>query len=304
MTKLPLFCPPPSGNLPLQQNYFTKSGKPLPDTQNLPKLISKCMEKAQRNSWRNPLVIWKIHSNRSLKISWGEGGRLNLVVQSVFSPFFQGGHGLLRFSYGSWTEWFELFWVFSSYGSYEDSLRKVSSTTSVQETLVTEVRFRFRFRFLRTVLTDTVLRFRFNVPGKNSSGGSYLRFLERKQRVANPVSPYSIEKRSEPQICPKFVQAIVLGSSQGDWNLSKICQNLSENCIFQIWPVFDKFQSPDWSPQKQSLGHIFDKFGVRGIFQRRKGETGFANKGWFCKRAVLAIVPLPRSLGVREYQKS
>ena len=35
--------------------------------------------------------------------------------------------------------------------------------------------------------------------------------------LVNPLSPYSIQKRPEPQICPKFVSAIVFeGSSQGD----------------------------------------------------------------------------------------
>ena len=34
---------------------------------------------------------------------------------------------------------------------------------------------------------------------------------------ANPFPPYSLQKRPKPQICPKFVPAIVLGgSSQGD----------------------------------------------------------------------------------------
>ena len=31
-------------------------------------------------------------------------------------------------------------------------------------------------------------------------------------RLANPFSPYSIQKRPKPQICPKFVPAIVFGS--------------------------------------------------------------------------------------------
>ena len=35
--------------------------------------------------------------------------------------------------------------------------------------------------------------------------------------IANPFPPYSLQKRQKPQICPKFVPAIVLGgSSQGD----------------------------------------------------------------------------------------
>ena len=35
--------------------------------------------------------------------------------------------------------------------------------------------------------------------------------------IANPFPPYSLQKRPKPQICPKFVPAIVLGgSSQGE----------------------------------------------------------------------------------------
>ena len=95
-------------------------------------------------------------------------------------------------------------------------------------------------------------------------------------RVASPFPPYSFQKRPEPQICPKFVPAIVFGgSSQGDWTLSKICQNLFENCRFSN---FDKFLTnsspPDWNAQKQSPGQILDKFGVRGVFESCKGEKG------------------------------
>ena len=65
----------------------------------------------------------------------------------------------------------------------------------------------------------------------------------RPECVANPPAPYSIQKCPEPQICQKFVPAIVFqGSTQGDPNLSKICrkfEKLSGNCRFsnfrQIW---------------------------------------------------------------------
>ena len=51
-------------------------------------------------------------------------------------------------------------------------------------------------------------------------------------RVANPFSPYSIQKRSEPQICPKFVPTIVFrGSNQGNPNLSKICRKFDKRQI-------------------------------------------------------------------------
>ena len=42
-------------------------------------------------------------------------------------------------------------------------------------------------------------------------------------RITKLFSPYSIQKRPEPQICPKFVPAIVFGGpSQGVKNLQKI----------------------------------------------------------------------------------
>ena len=48
-------------------------------------------------------------------------------------------------------------------------------------------------------------------------------------RNANPPTPYSIQKRPELQICPKFVPAIVFeDSAQDDWNMSNICDNLKK----------------------------------------------------------------------------
>ena len=42
--------------------------------------------------------------------------------------------------------------------------------------------------------------------------------------VGNPLSPYSIQERPKPQICPKFVQRLFLRAVRG----TEICQNLSE----------------------------------------------------------------------------
>ena len=65
--------------------------------------------------------------------------------------------------------------------------------------------------------------------------------------LANPFSPYSIQKRPEPQISRKFVPTIVFrGSNQGDPNLSKICRK------------FEKRQFPD---KFSNFRQIFDKFG-------------------------------------------
>ena len=43
-----------------------------------------------------------------------------------------------------------------------------------------------------------------------------------------------------------------------------------------FWQILHKFLTPDWNPQKQSLGQILDKFGVRGVFECCKGKKGFA----------------------------
>ena len=56
---------------------------------------------------------------------------------------------------------------------------------------------------------------------------------------AKPFPPYSIQKRPEPQICPKFVPAIVFwGFQSGGQKFEINCQNLSENDGFSN---FDKF---------------------------------------------------------------
>ena len=59
-------------------------------------------------------------------------------------------------------------------------------------------------------------------------------------------------------LCPKFVPAIVFGgSSQGDWNLSKICQNLSENYRSSN---FDKFLSNHSPLNGNPKNNRWDKF--------------------------------------------
>ena len=91
--------------------------------------------------------------------------------------------------------------------------------------------------------------------------------------LAKPFSPYSIQKRPEPQICQKFVAAIVVGgSSQGVKNLKKLSKFVWKLRFFKFWQFFSNFWPPDWNPQKQSLGQILDKFGVRGVFECCKGK--------------------------------
>ena len=73
--------------------------------------------------------------------------------------------------------------------------------------------------------------------------------------------------RPEPQICPKFVPAIVLGgSSRGVQNLKKIVKICLKITAFQILTTFffQIFDLLTGTPKKQSPGQILDKFGVRG----------------------------------------
>ena len=57
---------------------------------------------------------------------------------------------------------------------------------------------------------------------------------------------------------------------------TEICQNLKKFVRNDRFSNFNKFftnfSPPDWNPQKQSLGQILDKFGVRGVFW--KGKEG------------------------------
>ena len=105
-------------------------------------------------------------------------------------------------------------------------------------------------------------------------------FLRGSPEVANPFSPYSFQKRPKPQICPKFVPAIVFrDSNQGDPNLSKICREIEKRQFpDKFFQTFDKFLTiswpPNWSPEEQSSGQILDKFGVRGVFESCKGKRG------------------------------
>ena len=95
----------------------------------------------------------------------------------------------------------------------------------------------------------------------------------------------AFKKCPEPQIFQKFVPTIVFFGVpiRG----TQICQKVAENskmCLeivfffFFLFLFFDKFLTnlgpPDWNPEKQSSGQIFDKFGVLGIFECCKGPEG------------------------------
>ena len=64
--------------------------------------------------------------------------------------------------------------------------------------------------------------------------------------ATNPFSPYSIQKRPEPQICPERVPAIVFwGFQSGGQKVVKNCQNLKKTVIFgQILTTLYKFLTP------------------------------------------------------------
>ena len=54
---------------------------------------------------------------------------------------------------------------------------------------------------------------------------------------------------------------------------SKICRKFVRNCRFANFrQILTNFRPLDWNPQKQSLGQILDKFGVRGVFKCCKGK--------------------------------
>ena len=84
--------------------------------------------------------------------------------------------------------------------------------------------------------------------------------------VANPPTPYSIQERPEPKICPtKYVPVIIFeGSSQGDWNSSNILSNLSENCRF-FFDIFWQIPVPQAGTLKNNRR---DKSGVWSVFDR------------------------------------
>ena len=62
------------------------------------------------------------------------------------------------------------------------------------------------------------------------------------------------------------------------FQLSKICRKFENNDLRTNFQIFDRFLTnlgpPDWNPEKQSSGQIFDKFGIRGIFECCKGPEG------------------------------
>ena len=94
-------------------------------------------------------------------------------------------------------------------------------------------------------------------------------------KLVNPFSPYSIQKHPEPQICPKFVPAIVFrGSVPGNWNLSKICRNLSEIMVFQILTnaCLTNFRPPDWNPKNDRWDKFWTNLGFSVFLNAVRGK--------------------------------
>ena len=87
--------------------------------------------------------------------------------------------------------------------------------------------------------------------------------------VANPFPPYSLQKRPRPQICPKFVPAIVLGvSSQGDGNLEKFVKICPKITVFQILTIFSKISVPvTGTPQNNRWDKFWTDLGFRAFLR-------------------------------------
>ena len=122
----------------------------------------------------------------------------------------------------------------------------------------------------------------------NRSYGKTQRFHFKSPANSDPKLPLSLrtlrpltafKSALNPKFVKNFVPTIVFrGSNQGDPNLSKIYRNFENDNFRTNLQIFNKFLTNlgplDWNPEKQSLGQIFDKFGVWGIFECCKGPEG------------------------------
>ena len=92
--------------------------------------------------------------------------------------------------------------------------------------------------------------------------------------VASPFSPYSIQKRPKPQICPKFVPAIVFGgSSQGDENLKKIVKICPKIAVFQIFDKFFQIFVPlTGTPKNNRWDKFWTTLGFRAFLNAVRGK--------------------------------
>ena len=103
----------------------------------------------------------------------------------------------------------------------------------------------------------------------------FLSFLS--LNLANPFSPYSIQKRPEPQICPKFVPTIVFrGSNQQDPNFSKICRKIEICPEIVVLQFYDKFLRnlgpPDLNPENNRREKFWTNLGFRAFLNAVRGR--------------------------------
>ena len=102
------------------------------------------------------------------------------------------------------------------------------------------------------------------------AGGALL--LQLQSKFANPFPPYSLQKRPKPQICPKFVPAIVLGgSSQGG---AEIWKKLPKFVRFQtILTIFSRFQpSLTGTAQNNRWDKFWTNLGFRAFLKAVRGK--------------------------------
>ena len=137
----------------------------------------------------------------------------------------------------------------------------------------------------------------FDTQGTVGHSQDAFRTLQRRSWIANPFSPYSIQKCPEPRICSKFVPAIVFGgSSQGGL---KFVKNLLKFEKRQFPPNFSKFWQisvPLTGTPKTIAGTNFGHIWGSGHFWMLQGEKGFAIQEVIRVRKLL-------SSGVRKFPK-
>ena len=96
---------------------------------------------------------------------------------------------------------------------------------------------------------------------------------------AYDCEPFSPSQRSKTPRTPNLFKICPSDCFSGFRSRGvKFVKNLSKFEKRQFRTNFDKFltnfSALDWNPEKQSLGQILDKFGVRGVFESCKGEKG------------------------------
>ena len=99
------------------------------------------------------------------------------------------------------------------------------------------------------------------------------------QHVANPLPLTAFKNAPNPKFVQNLSRRLFFGVPiRGTQICQKVVENLKNDNFRTNFQNFDKFltnlRPPDWNPEKQSLGQILDKFGVRGVFECCKGKEG------------------------------